>query len=84
MTVTVYPKTASAQILTNNASLTLTIAIYALTIIGTFSLFLTLWDRKTPTEKSNHDGNQSNAQTQKDNDKPESETNKSKNATEQA
>lgn len=63
--ITVYPKTDLAQILTNNASTTLTIAIYALTVVGTLSLFVTLWDRK-PTKT---DGDKGAGQTSSTTDK---------------
>lgn len=84
MAITVYPKTTSAQIFTNNASLTLTLAIYALTLIGTLSLFFTLWDRKSPaTEQSLKEGNQSDAQPQKNDAKANNEANKGNSNTKQ-
>jgi hypothetical protein len=83
MAVTVYPKTELAQIVTNSASMTLTIALLALTVIGTFSLFFTLWDRNTPAKESKNDGPQSNSQANKNNNKTEIKVDDSKGSTKQ-
>jgi hypothetical protein len=52
MAITVYPKAELAQIETNNASMIVTVAFYGLTVIGTFSLVLSLWDRQPSTQES--------------------------------
>jgi len=56
--ITVYPKAELAQIITNNVSMILTIAFYILTVVGTSSLVLSLWDREPSTQdekKNTHD-----------------------------
>lgn len=58
MVITVYPKAELAQIMTNNASMILAIAVYALTVVGTFSLVLSLWDRQPSSQ--NTQGNNKN------------------------
>ena len=52
MALTIHPKSDLAQIVTNETSMIMTIVFFVLTIVGTFSLILTLWDRKTPAQNS--------------------------------
>jgi hypothetical protein len=49
--ITVYPKEQLAQIVTSNVSMILTISVYLLTLVGTGSLILSLWDRKQSPQK---------------------------------
>jgi hypothetical protein len=49
--ITVYPKAQIAQIVNSNVSMILTIAIYALTLVGTGNLIVDLWDREPPSQK---------------------------------
>lgn len=51
--ITVYPKTQYAQTVTSNVSMILAVAVYVLTIIGTGSLVLTLWDRTISSNQTN-------------------------------
>jgi len=51
--ITVYPKAQLAQIVTNNVSITLAIAIYGLTVVGTLNIIFSLWDRKPSTQNEN-------------------------------
>jgi hypothetical protein len=69
--LTVYPKSEMANIVTNTASMTLTFALYALTVIGSLGLFLTLWDRLPPNTNSNNNGTRINSNSTKDNDEPD-------------
>jgi hypothetical protein len=53
--ITVYPKSELAQITTNTVSMILTFVLYGLTVVGTGSLILSLWDRQQPTEHKKDD-----------------------------
>jgi hypothetical protein len=68
--ITVYPKAQFAQIESNNVSMTLTIAIYALTLVGTGSLFLELWDRNSSSQESKNSPETPNSTTKVRNDDP--------------
>lgn len=60
--ITVYPREKLTQIVTNNVSMILTIALYFLSIIGTLSLSITLWDR-IPSSKNKKNDAKSNDNT---------------------
>lgn len=49
--ITVYPKEQFAQIVTSNVAMILAISVYLLTLVGTGSLVLSLWDRKPPSQE---------------------------------
>jgi hypothetical protein len=83
MAITVYPKSETLQILTNEATMTLTIALFALTIVGTLSLFITLWDRNIVEQGSAQGSNQGDAQTQNNNKEAKTEIEQHKDKTEQ-
>ena len=55
--VTVYPKSDFAQIVTNDVNLQLALIVYGLTVVGTGSLFLSLWDRKASKKNNDDDKN---------------------------
>lgn len=57
--ITVYPKSELAQIITNNVQMIFTIALYLLTVAGTGSLILSLWDREKPDYKKERNREQS-------------------------
>ncbi len=72
MEITVYPKSELAQIVNNNTSMIMTLIFYVLTLIGTGSLILSLWDRK-PCKDTNNNGNNSNDEAHTEQVKTESE-----------
>lgn len=67
--ITVYPKAQFAQIESNHVSMTLTIAIYMLTLVGTFDLVLSLWDRKPPTQEQKNGSENTSSDTKEHNTK---------------
>jgi len=62
--ITVYPKSQFAQIVTNNVSMLLAIAVYLLTLVGTGGLVLSLWDRKPSSKEGegNSEASKKNAE----------------------
>lgn len=56
--ITVYPKAQFAQLENNNVSMILTIAVYLLTLIGTFSLILSILDRHLLSQEPSSQENQ--------------------------
>jgi hypothetical protein len=87
MALTVYPRTDMAQILTNKANITLTIALFALTLLSTLSLISSLWDRETKPKNPKQPENKSekcNTQTNENTSKSKVKINNNKSSAKQA
>jgi hypothetical protein len=54
VSITVYPKSQSAQIITNKATLLLTLAAYVLALIGAFNIIYDLWGRNPSLQNGNN------------------------------
>jgi hypothetical protein len=63
VSITVYPKEQFAQIVTSNGSMILAISVYLLTLVGTGSLVLSLWDRKSPSQEDKYNTETSTSET---------------------
>jgi len=61
--ITVYPESEFAQIVNNEVTMVLTIAVYSFTVIGTFSLILTLWRMKPSSNNKENNSESSNSNT---------------------
>lgn len=70
--ITVHPKADSAQISTNNVAMILAVVVYALTLVGTGSLILALWDRQKPPENSENSPENPKTPAQANDEKSES------------
>lgn len=70
VSITVYPKYQYAQIVTNNVNMILAISVYFLTLVGTGSLVLSLWDRKQKVQNSDNNSNNGNSQPNISNSNP--------------